>query len=215
MTMHCESEEEDASPCPFPGMAVGATPEICSARDEPIVISTRYVEHYCTKARHVECSLYLLAQASAKLSSQTEGTAGDAADEACQQERAAAVEPAADAAVMAGWTEPEAATKEEGQQEAQPVPAVSVEQIRSAIQAATPDSWQAGRFRELNARPPGSPQGRRCAEATEAPPPEVSATEPLVYQVLLVPPVTPDSIVVHAAFYPADLDLVPRAERGE
>lgn len=43
----------------------------------------------------------------------------------------------------------------------------------------------------------------------------VSATEPLVYQVMLVPPVTPDSIIVHAPFDPADLELIPPAAPRE
>lgn len=44
----------------------------------------------------------------------------------------------------------------------------------------------------------------------------LSATDPLVYQVILVPPVTPDSIVVHAPFDAADLDLAaPATDPGE
>ena len=44
----------------------------------------------------------------------------------------------------------------------------------------------------------------------------LSATEPLVYQVMLVPPVTPDSIVVHDPFDPADLDrVVPSGGPGD
>ena len=39
-----------------------------------------------------------------------------------------------------------------------------------------------------------------------------AATEPLVHQVMLVPPVTPDSIIIHAPFDPADLDRVAGAD---
>lgn len=38
----------------------------------------------------------------------------------------------------------------------------------------------------------------------------LSQTEPLVYQVILVPPVTLDSIVVHEAFDPAHLDQLSK-----
>ena len=56
--------DRDVDTCPyFAGSTAAATSRTCLAGDEPVTVSRRYAESYCTRQLHVACSLYVAAEA--------------------------------------------------------------------------------------------------------------------------------------------------------